>query len=120
MMNKKTILVAEDNDSNYMYLWLLLRNDYNVLWAHNGREAVEMVQANSVDLILMDIKMPEMTGLQATEIIRKSYPALPIVIQSSYAFDLDIDEAKKKGATGYLTKPILRERLMDELRKYGL
>lgn len=120
MMDKKTILVAEDNDSNYMYLWLLLRSDYNLLRAKNGREAVEMVESHPVDLVLMDIKMPEMTGLQATEIIHAAHPALPIIIQSSYAFDIDISEARRKGASSYLTKPILRNLLIEELKKFGL
>lgn len=119
-MDKKTILIAEDNESNYMYLWLLLRSNYNVLRARDGQEAVEMAHSNPVDLVLMDIKMPKMTGIQATEIIRQSFPSLPIIIQSSYAFDLDIEKAQQKGASGYLTKPILRDDLIKEIKKFGL
>ncbi|MCQ2222455.1 MAG: response regulator [Bacteroidaceae bacterium] len=120
-MNKKTILIAEDNDSNYMYLWMLLRGDYNVIRAVNGTQAVESVKKNdSIDLVLMDIKMPEMTGVEATEIIRQFNPTIPIVMQTSFAFDQDIELAMRKGASAYLTKPVLRDPLFAELHRFGL
>lgn len=118
-MNKKTILIAEDNDSNFMYLNILLRSKYHIIHAENGREAVEMAQSQHPDAILMDIKMPLMNGIEAIREIRKTL-SLPIIIQSSFAFDQDIDEALAAGANSYLTKPILSAQLEAELSKYGI
>lgn len=119
-MEKKTILITEDNESNYTYLWLLLRSQYNILRANNGAEAVEITSKENIDLILMDIKMPVMTGIEALIEIRKTKPNLPIVMQSSYAFDQDVQEAMSCGATDYLTKPIMRDQLANMLTKLGI
>lgn len=119
-MEKKTILIAEDNESNFMYLWFVLRSQYNVLHANDGLEAIDMAVKEDVDLVLMDVKMPRMNGLDAMVEILKVKPTLPIVIQSSYAFDQDIEEAKEKGATDYLSKPILREKMEELLNKLNL
>lgn len=69
---KKTILVAEDVESNFLLLKALLGKTYNLLHAYNGSEAVEMFDNNQPDLILMDVKMPVMDGLEATRIIRQN------------------------------------------------
>ena len=71
----KTILVAEDNDSNYILMTYILRRSYQYLRAKNGREAIELVEKGGIDLVLMDVKMPEMDGLEATAKIKAKYPA---------------------------------------------
>ena len=119
-MEKYTVLVAEDDDSNFLYLQILLRKYYNVLRARNGVEAVEMVREHNPRFVFMDIKMPEMNGIEAMEVIRGFEPEIPIIMQSSYAFDTDINSAMDKGATAYLTKPIQSSTLYKLLGELGL
>ena len=119
-MEKYTVLVAEDDDSNFLYLQILLRRYYNVLRARNGVEAVEMVREHRPRFVFMDIKMPEMNGIEAMEVIRGFELEIPIIMQSSYAFDSDIHAAMDKGATAYLTKPIQSSTLFNLLRELGL
>lgn len=118
-MEKKTILIAEDNDSNYLLLNLMLRKDYNLVRATNGKLAVQMAHEQHPDLILMDIRMPEMDGLQALAEIRKDL-SVPVIMQSSFAYDETIKLALDQGADGYLTKPIMVNSLLQELHKFGL
>ena len=119
-MKKYTILIAEDDESNYLYLMLLLRKHYNLLRAMNGREAVEIAERSKPDLILLDLKMPEMNGIEALRAIRQAGMAMPVIIQSSYAFEFDMRIAMENGASAYLTKPILRPNLFTALDELGL
>ena len=119
-MKKCTILIAEDDDSNYLYLMLLLRKHYDLLRAMNGREAVEIAERSKPDLILLDLKMPEMNGIEALRAIRQAGMTMPVIIQSSYAFEFDMRIAMENGASAYLTKPILRPNLFTALDELGL
>ena len=75
----KKVLVAEDNDSNFILMTYILKKYYQYERAKNGQEAVDMVNKEHYDNILMDIKMPVMDGLEATKTIKKDHPDLPIV-----------------------------------------
>jgi signal transduction histidine kinase/CheY-like chemotaxis protein len=117
----KTVLVAEDEESNFELLNIHLEQlGLDVLWAKNGREAVELVKENDhIGLVLMDIKMPLMTGLEATEIIRKLKPQLPVIAQTAYAMPQDNENALRSGCTDIITKPIKIEELKKILEKYA-
>ena len=115
---RPVILVAEDNESNYMLIYTLLHKDYEVIHVKNGKEAVEAMNEQRVNLILMDIKMPKMNGIEALKEIRKRYPQVPVIMQTAYAFDADREEAKKAGCNGFITKPILPEYFLTEIKKY--
>jgi CheY-like chemotaxis protein len=95
-----------------------MKTDYNVLRAKDGVEAVDVCKKSTVDLILMDCRMPNMDGLEATEIIHGFLPELPIIMQSAYAFEDDKQKAAEAGCCDFLTKPITRQALMDMLNKY--
>ena len=110
--------MAEDNESNYMLIYTLLHKDYEVIHVKNGKEAVEAMNEQRVNLILMDIKMPKMNGIEALKEIRKRYPQVPVIMQTAYAFDADREEAKKAGCNGFITKPILPEYFLTEIKKY--
>ena len=117
---QKTILVAEDNESNYRLLSCILKNDYRLERARDGREAVETYRRIRPDLILMDIKMPVMDGLEATSRIRQEDPRIPIVALTAYAFAEDKQSAEQAGCSAFLTKPVHRDELQNLLRDLGV
>jgi two-component system sensor histidine kinase EvgS len=116
----KTILIAEDEDSNYKYLELVLSNKgIKPLRAENGLEAIEICQRNkNIDLILMDIKMPGMNGLEATKRIKQFNPNIPIIIQTAYAMQNDEKVSSAAGCDDYISKPIKKEILISVLEKW--
>ena len=105
----KTILIAEDNDSNYILMTYILKRSYQFLRAKNGQEAVDMVEKGGIDLVLMDIKMPVLDGLQATAKIREAHPELPIIALTANAFDSDRQLAMEAGCNDFLSKPVSSE-----------
>ena len=117
-MNLKTILVAEDEDSNYELVKIVLQKRYRLLRAHNGIEAVTINEDEKPDLILMDIRMPEMNGLDATRIIKEIDHQTPVIALSAYAFDENIREAKAAGCDEFMAKPFKVENLIEMVRKY--
>lgn len=90
----------------------------NVLEASNGLEAIEIVRENpKLDLILMDMKMPEMDGYEATKQIKEIRPELPILAQTAYAFKEEQDLARQAGCDDYITKPLNRQILEEKIKK---
>lgn len=114
----KTILVVEDNDSNYILMTYILRNHYEVKRARNGQEAVEMADDSDISLILMDVKMPVMDGLEATRRIKAKRPDLPIIAQTANAFASDRHAAIEAGCDDFLTKPISSEICLRMIANY--
>lgn len=117
--SKITILVAEDNASNYKLLEVILSKDYNLVHAWNGREAVELFKEHQPQLILMDIEMPEMNGYEATDAIRKISSSVPILALTAYAYASDQEKILQSGMNAYMSKPInfhlLRQRILELL-----
>ncbi len=116
--SRKTVLVAEDEDSNYELVKIVLQKRYRLIRAHNGIEAVTIFEEENPDLILMDIRMPEMNGLDATRIIKELHPETPVIALSAYAFDENIQEAKAAGCDDFMAKPFKVESLIDIVKKY--
>jgi CheY-like chemotaxis protein len=117
-MNQKTILVAEDEDSNYELVKIVLQKRFRLLRAHNGIEAVTINEDERPDLILMDIRMPEMSGLDATRIIKEVNHDTPVIALSAYAFEENIREAKAAGCDEFMAKPFRVENLIEVVKKY--
>ena len=117
-MNQKTILVAEDEDSNYELVKIVLQKRYRLIRAHNGIEAVNLNEDEHPDLILMDIRMPEMNGLDATRIIKEVNHDTPVIALSAYAFDENIRVAKMAGCDEFMAKPFRVENLIEMVKKY--
>ena len=118
LRDMKLILVAEDEDSNYELVKIVLANRYRLLRAQNGIEAVTYCEEEKPDLILMDIRMPDMNGLDATRIIKEVNPDIPVVALSAYAFDENIREARSAGCDGFLAKPFRVEDLIEVVSKH--
>jgi len=116
--NMKTVLVAEDEESNFELVRIVLQKRYNLLRAKNGIEAVMINEDEKPDLILMDIRMPEMNGLDATRIIKEVNHDTPIIALSAYAFDENIREAKAAGCDDFMAKPFKVEDLIEIIQKY--
>ena len=114
----KTVLVVEDEESNYELVRIVLQKRYRLLRAHNGIEAVTMNEEDHPDLILMDIHMPEMDGLDATRIIKEVNHHVPVVALSAYAFEENIREAKAAGCDEFLAKPFRVEDLIEVCARY--
>jgi CheY-like chemotaxis protein len=116
----KKILVVEDNEINtYYFLEILRKTGARLVYAKNGIEAIEKVNfLPGIDLILMDIKMPEMNGYEAFDEIRKINKNVPIIAQTAYALENDRETILNYGFNDYITKPIDRNLLYTILQKH--
>lgn len=117
-----TILVAEDDKDSFLYIRAALRKlNFEILHAENGLDAVELCRKNqNIDLVLMDIRMPEMNGLIATQKIKNFRKDLPIIAQTAYAMDGDREKALEAGCDDYISKPVKRAVLLEKLKTYLL
>ena len=119
-MSGKTILYVEDNEPNRMIVRdLLKRTTYNLIEAHDGEAGVAMALEHVPDLILMDIQLPKISGMEAMRRIRTN-PATaqtPMVAITSFALSGDDQKAKEAGATAYLAKPYSPFDLLKLIRK---
>lgn len=117
-----TILVAEDEEVNYLYIEALFEEitDRNIILHHaiNGKEAVDLCLNNEIDLVLMDIKMPIMGGLEASEKIKAKFPHLPIIALTAYSAEPDRQLALKHGCDDFISKPINEKKLFEMLNQF--
>ena len=114
----KKILIAEDNDSNFILMSYILKKYYQFERAKNGQEAVEMAEKGGYDIVLMDIKMPIMDGLEATKAIKEKFPDLPIVALTANAFDSDRQLALEAGCNDFLSKPVSSDLCLQTIKKF--
>ncbi len=116
----KTILIAEDDElSRYFFEKALKKTRANLFFVSDGMEALRMIEENAeIDLVIMDIRLPKMDGIEATLKIKALNPELPIVIETAYAMDTMRDEALKSGCDEFITKPIRIETLLSILKKH--
>jgi CheY-like chemotaxis protein len=114
-----TILVAEDDEASFEYLSVLLAKwETELIHCKNGEEVLEQLNSKTgIDLILMDIKMPGMGGLEATREIRKKNGTIPIIAQTAHAFTTDKERALEAGCNDYISKPIQGKELMRLIMK---
>lgn len=119
-LKDKNILIAEDNLLNYKLIEAILaKTEARISWAKDGVEAVEFFRSgHEFDIVLMDIKMPNMDGFQATREIRKLKKELPVIAITAYGMGDEKDIALKTGFNDYLTKPISSAKLIETINKY--
>ena len=114
----KRILVAEDNDSNWMLMTYVLKRNYEPVRAHNGEEAVKMALTGEYALVIMDLKMPVLDGLDATRQIKMVMPDLPIIALTANAFDTDRQAAFEAGCDNFMSKPVSADNCLKMIANY--
>jgi len=117
----KRILVIEDNETNmYLISFILKKTGYEVIEARSGEEGVELAIKEKPNLIIMDIQLPGIDGLEATQKIRESEAdgEIPIIALTSYAMTVDREKSLAAGCTSYIEKPINPETFIAEIEKY--
>ncbi len=117
----KKILVVEDNEQNrYLMQYMLEKNGFSVVIGQSGAEGIAMALGERPDLILMDIQLPDMDGLEVTRRIRASEAdgKIPIIAVTSFAMAGDREKALAAGCNGYIEKPINPETFLTEVGKY--
>lgn len=120
-LSGKIILITEDVEFNYRYLEIILgkNHDVKIIWAKNGIEAVDYCKKNpGINIVLMDIQLPEMNGLDATRLIKVENRNLPIIAQTAYGTTFDIEACHNAGCDDVLVKPINRTSLLQSLKKH--
>ncbi len=119
--DKLTILIAEDNESNYRLFQSILRKEYSLIHAWDGQEAIEKFKEHRPQIILMDINMPRMDGYEATKEIRKLSADVPIIAITAFAYASDEQRVLENGFDGYMSKPInaplLKQQIASILQK---
>ena len=119
-MSAKTILYVEDNELNRKIVrHLLRRTSYRLIEAHDGEAGVAMAAEQRPDLILMDVQLPKLSGIEATRRLRAAPGTAdtPIIAITSFALSGDEQKAKESGATAYLAKPYSPRDLLGLIRK---
>jgi PAS domain S-box-containing protein len=121
-LNGSLILVAEDDSSNYLFIESFLKQvNAKVLWARDGLQAVDLFKNHkSIKLVLMDIRMPHMNGIEAAREIRRINTETPLIALTAYAFTNDREKSLEAGCNEYLSKPVKLDTLIETLNKYLL
>ena len=113
------ILLVEDDDFNAEYLIEILSNtDYNITHTCYGRKAIEICTLQAIDLVLMDIRLPDISGYEVTKEIKKLNPKIKVIAQTAYATNVDKQAALYSGCDDYLSKPISRELLLSRIENF--
>ncbi|MBR5958542.1 MAG: response regulator [Salinivirgaceae bacterium] len=116
----KKILITEDEEINYLFLERVLApTNVTIVRACNGREAIDMAVGDSkIDLVLMDIRMPEINGIDATIEIRKQRPNLPVIAHTCYDTDLNLSSLPNVKFDGFISKPVNISKMMRLINQY--
>lgn len=118
--SSKTILVVEDVETNLMFVRAAIsKTSIHILWAKDGFEAIEQVRENpGIDVVLMDLRMPNLDGFKATEVIKTIRPDLPVIAQTTFTDEMDKDRVFEAGCDDYLAKPIRLDDLLHTLSTF--
>ncbi|MGE5382416.1 MAG: response regulator [Omnitrophica WOR_2 bacterium] len=118
--NGKCILIAEDTDCSFLYLKTILRHtNAEILWASSGQEAINIVrERKNIDIVLMDINMPGINGFDATIAIHSICEELPVIAQTAYVYDNEVELCYSAGCIDYISKPIDKNTLLEKISNF--
>ena len=118
--SKFKILIIEDQESNQQYYSALLKQDnFELIQAYNGTEGIEAFEKHpETDLILLDLKMPDIDGFEVLRVIRGKDTKIPVIAQTAYAMAADKEKCLQAGFTDYIAKPVRRDTLYELIDKY--
>ncbi|MDE0809955.1 MAG: response regulator [Alphaproteobacteria bacterium] len=117
----KTILIVEDNELNMqLFNDLLEAHDYKILQTRDGMEALRIVREHKPDLILMDIQLPEVSGLEVTKWIKEDtkLKSIPVIAVTAFAMKGDVEEILEGGCEAYIAKPISVSHFLETVQKF--
>lgn len=116
----KVILIAEDEPANYLFVEKVFNpTQIKIIRAHDGSEAIDLVKNNpAIDIVLMDIYMPNIDGFEATKVIKSIKPQLPVIAQTCYDGDIDYKLIEEAGFDNFIRKPININKLLAIVAKY--
>ncbi|MEA1876920.1 MAG: response regulator [Bacteroidota bacterium] len=117
---KYKILVVEDAETNLMFIKAAIyKTGITILWARDGMEAIEKVQEDkSINVVLMDLRMPNLDGFRATEVIKSIRKDLPVIAQTTFTDEMDKERVFDAGCDAYLAKPIRLEILLETIDRF--
>lgn len=118
----KRILVVEDNDVNYLVLQNMLKpTNAQIIWAKGGRMAIEICKsAKDINIVLMDIMIPNFDGITTTKKIKELHPDLPVIIQTAYPSPENKSRCEESGCSGFLEKPVKKAELLETINEHIL
>jgi CheY-like chemotaxis protein len=115
----KTVIVAEDEDANFLLLTEYLEpTEIQIIHASDGHELLELLKKDEPDIILLDMKMPKMSGFEVISKIRQLNKSVPIIAQTAYTMIGDKDKIIKAGCNDYISKPIEENKLIEKMSQY--
>ena len=116
----KTVLIVEDNETSSFYFEAALKKlNVTTIWAKDGKEAVDLFRQNEqIDLVLMDLNMPEMDGFEATKMMKKIRFKIPVIAQSAFILSGEENKSFEAGCDEFLSKPIRLSRLVDTITRH--
>ena len=114
---QKRILVVDDDDMNLTRTRIILKNDYDVILVNSGMKALDTLKREKVDLVLLDIEMPNMDGLEALKTIKGKHADANIVMCSAMGQEAMVIEAIKSGAKDFIVKPFQPDRVLEAVKK---
>jgi CheY-like chemotaxis protein len=118
-LNGKTVLIIEDEATNYMLLKEYLEpSGANVIWAETGKDGLSLFDQEKPDIILLDMRLPDISGNEITRIIRSKNDKIPIIAQTAFAMQDDRKRFLESGCSDYLSKPIAEDVFLNTISKY--
>lgn len=117
--HRPTILICDDEEGIRESFKLILEDNYDLIFAHDGLEACEILMTTTPALMLLDIKMPKLHGMEVLKQIKKLKPALPVIIVTGYQSIEMAQEALKNGAADYIPKPFDSKQIKDAVKKHS-
>ena len=116
MSTKKRILICDDEEGVRESLKLILEDDYDLSFAATGDEAIKKIKKHSIDLAMLDIKMPKLSGIEALQELKKTSPKTKVIIVSGYKSVETASEAIKRGASDYIVKPFDSKNILEKVK----